>query len=85
MLQQLEVEVSSTWLHWKNVEQFCQVVKRDPDHFISFLKREMNLFSGSKAMVNIKVNKKDVTEMALKYVKRTNLLYSGIILKRKVK
>lgn len=77
LLPQLEVDISPTRLHWKNVISFCQVVKRDPDHFISFLKKEMmgkeiNWFSGSKADGLIihgkRQSKKDVTEMALKYV-----------------
>jgi translation initiation factor 2 beta subunit (eIF-2beta)/eIF-5 len=77
VLPQLEVEVSPTRLHWKNVEILCQVIKRDPDHFISFLKKEMmgkeiNWFSGSKADGLIvhgkRQNKQHVSEMALKYI-----------------
>jgi translation initiation factor 2 beta subunit (eIF-2beta)/eIF-5 len=77
VLPQLEVEVSPTRLHWKNVETLCQVIKRDPDHFISFLKKEMmgkeiNWFSGSKADGLIvhgkRQNKQHVSEMALKYI-----------------
>ena len=41
LLPQLEVEVSPTRMHWKNVVQFCDVIKRDPEHLSSFLKKEM--------------------------------------------
>jgi len=77
VLPQLDIEISPTRLHWKNVDEYCQVVKRDPDHLICFLKKEMvgkdiNWFSSSKADGLIihgkRQNKKDVIEMALKYV-----------------
>ena len=77
LLPQLEVEVSPTRMHWKNVVQFCDIIKRDPEHLSSFLKKEMmgkdiNWFSASKADGLIvhgkRLNKKDITEMALKYV-----------------
>jgi translation initiation factor 2 beta subunit (eIF-2beta)/eIF-5 len=77
LLPQLDIEITTTRLHWKNVVQFCDVIKRDPDHLITFLKKEMmgkdiNWFSGSKADGLIvhgkRLSKKDITEMALKYV-----------------
>jgi translation initiation factor 2 beta subunit (eIF-2beta)/eIF-5 len=78
VLPSIEIETTPTRLHWKNVEKFCQAVSRDPEHFISFLKKEIvgkeiNWFSGSKADGLIihgkRQNKKDISEMALKYVK----------------
>ena len=69
--------IDATRLHWKNVKDYLRVIRRHPDHFMSFLKKEIpgkeiNWFSGSKAdglIVHGKRQKNnEVTELSLKYV-----------------
>ncbi len=77
ILPNIEVEIATTRLHWKNVKEYLRVICRHPDHFMDFLHKELpgkeiNWFSGSKSdglIIHGKRQKqKDVKEMALKYV-----------------
>ena len=40
VLPKVECDISITRLHWKNVIDYLKLVKRNPDHFINFLKSE---------------------------------------------
>jgi translation initiation factor 2 beta subunit (eIF-2beta)/eIF-5 len=40
VLPKIECETSVTRLHWKNVIDYLKILKRNPDHFINFLKIE---------------------------------------------
>ena len=69
--------IETTRLHWKNVKEYLRVIRRHPDHFMSFLKKEIpgkeiNWFSGSKSDGLIihgkRQNNKELTELSLKYI-----------------
>jgi translation initiation factor 2 beta subunit (eIF-2beta)/eIF-5 len=77
ILPELDVDINTTRLHWKNIINFLEVVKRDSEHFIEWLKSEMpnkeiSWFSGSKSdglLIHGKRQKKsDIADLALKYV-----------------
>lgn len=40
ILPKIECVTSVTRLHWKNVVDYLQLIKRNPEHFIGFLKTE---------------------------------------------
>ena len=40
VLPKIDCEISVTRLHWKNVVDYLSLLKRNPNHFISFLKTE---------------------------------------------
>lgn len=78
-LPQFEVEIGTTRLHWKNTEQYLNLINRDPNHFIDFLKKELlgkdiNWFSGSISDGLIihgkRLKKTDITNISIKYVER---------------
>ena len=77
ILPEIGVEIGTTRLHWKNVKDFLKIIRRNPDHFMEWLKselpsQEINWFSGSKSdglIIHGKRQKKsNVSELALKYV-----------------
>ncbi len=77
ILPNVEVEIGTTRLHWKNVKEFLRVIRRHPDHFIDFLRKELpgkevSWVSGSKSdglIIHGKRQKqKDVADLVLKYV-----------------
>ena len=52
ILPKINCETTVTRLHWKNVVDYLKIIKRNPDHFINFLKteypdKEISWFSGS--------------------------------------
>jgi translation initiation factor 2 subunit 2 len=78
VLPPIQSEITPTKQHWNNVNSFLETISRDYDHFFSFLKteipgKEISWFSGSKADGLIihgkRQNKKDISNIALKYVK----------------
>lgn len=77
ILPEVDVEIGTTRLHWKNVKEYLKVIKRHPDHFIDWLRSELpsqsiNWFSGSKSdgliIQGKRQRKSDVIELVLKYV-----------------
>lgn len=77
ILPSIDIDIATTRLHWKNSEAYLQVISRDPDHFMSFLKKEapgkeISWFSGSKSDGIIihgkRQNNKQITDLALKYI-----------------
>ena len=52
ILPKINCETTVTRLHWKNVIEYLKIIKRNPEHFINFLKteypdKEISWFSGS--------------------------------------
>jgi len=77
ILPEIELEIATTRLHWKNVKAYLQVIRRHPDHFMDFLKhelptKELNWFSGSKSdgliIQGKKQKKAEITDLARKFV-----------------
>lgn len=77
ILPAIVVEISPTRLHWKNVKEFLRVIRRNPDHFMDFLKheltnKEVTWYSGSKSdglIIHGKYQRQsDITDISLKYV-----------------
>lgn len=71
------IECTITKLYWKNVKNYLKVIKRHPDHFMNFLKkeftnREVNWVSSSKSdglIIHGKgLKPNNITEISLKYV-----------------
>ena len=42
ILPNMDIEIESNRLYWKNVECFLKLINRCPDHFLNFLKYEFN-------------------------------------------
>ena len=62
ILPNMIIETSVVRLHWKNVIDYLNVINRNPEHFIDFLRKEMpnkqiNWYSGDKkeGLLNLKV------------------------------
>ena len=77
ILPTIITEIGTTRLHWKNVKEYLRVIRRHPDHFMEFLKKEftnkeINWYSGSISdglIIHGKGQKQvHITDIALKYV-----------------
>lgn len=77
ILPEIKLEIGTTRLHWKNVKEFLQVIRRHPDFFMDYLKhelpsKEINWFSGSKSdglIIHGKKQKKaEITDLSKKFV-----------------
>jgi len=77
VLPKIDIERTPTRLHWTNVKKLLQTIKRNPDHFMSFLKLEnpgktIDWYSDSKSdgliIHGMKLKLSDLTELTLKYV-----------------
>ena len=77
VLPTFDFETSTVRLHWKNVKEYLRTIRRNPDHFVNWMKQELptkpiNWFSGSKSdglIIHGKFpNKSEVTDLAVKYV-----------------
>jgi translation initiation factor 2 beta subunit (eIF-2beta)/eIF-5 len=77
ILPNMILEPETTKLTWKNVKEYLRTIRRHPDHFMEFLKKEcpskqFNWVSGSKSdglIIHGKFQKrKEITELALKYI-----------------
>jgi translation initiation factor 2 beta subunit (eIF-2beta)/eIF-5 len=77
VLPTIITESGTTRIHWKNVIEYLQVIKRHPDHFMDFLKhefnhKEINWYSGSKSeglIIHGKNQKRsNIMDIALKYI-----------------
>ena len=77
VLPKMDIEISMSRLHWKNVKQYLQVINRHPDHFMNYLKNELNSkdinwYSNSKSdglIIHGKSQKKnEITSIAISYI-----------------
>jgi translation initiation factor 2 beta subunit (eIF-2beta)/eIF-5 len=77
ILPKIDCETTVTRLHWKNVIDYLKVIKRNPDHFINFLKteypdKEISWFSSSISdglIIHGKFLKKHmINDIAIKYI-----------------
>lgn len=77
ILPKIECISTVTKLHWKNVINYLKVIKRKPDHFITFLKteypdKEISWFSNSISdgiIIHGKFLKQQIiNDIAIKYI-----------------
>jgi translation initiation factor 2 beta subunit (eIF-2beta)/eIF-5 len=77
ILPNMIIETSVVRLHWKNVIDYLNVINRNPEHFIDFLRKEMpnkqiNWYSGDKKeglLIHSNRQKKaEISNLAIKYV-----------------
>jgi len=77
VLPKIEYETAVTRLHWKNVIDYLRLIKRNPEHFISFLKseyqdKEISWYSGNIAdglIIHGKFLKQQIiNDFILKYI-----------------
>jgi translation initiation factor 2 beta subunit (eIF-2beta)/eIF-5 len=77
ILPKIDIDISVSRLHWKNVKEYLQIINRHPDHFMNYLKheisnKEINWYSNSKSdglIIHGKYQKKsEIIDIALKYV-----------------
>ena len=77
ILPNMIIETSVVRLHWKNVLEYLNVIKREPDHFIEYLKKEMpnkqiSWYSGDKKdgllIHSARQKKAEISNLAIKYV-----------------
>ena len=77
VLPKIECETSVTRLHWKNAVDYLSLLKRNPDHFINFLKaeyqdKEISWYSGDLSegiIIHGKFLKQQlVNDFILKYI-----------------
>ena len=77
VLPKINCDISVTRLHWKNIIDYLKLIKRNPDHFISFLKseyqdKEISWYSGDIAdglIIHGKFLKQQmVIDIILKYI-----------------
>lgn len=77
VLPNMQIDIGTTRLHWKNVKAYLKTISRNPDYFMEFLKHEIpgksvNWFSGSKSDGLIIHGKKqkstEITNLSIKFV-----------------
>jgi len=77
VLPTFDIDVNVVRLHWKNIEEYLNKIKRTSDHFMTWLKQELpnkpvNWYSATKSegiIIHGKRQKKvDVIDLAIKYV-----------------
>ena len=77
VLPNMVIEISPVRLHWKNVISYLQVINRNPEHFIDFIKRELpdkqiGWYSSDKSeglLIHASKQKKNtISALAIKYV-----------------
>ena len=69
-LPQIDIEITSNRIYWKNVNTYLQILNRDFDHFMTFIKNEfcdrnINWYSN---------NKEDGIIIHGKYLKQNNII-----------
>ena len=42
LLPKLDVDITITKLYWKNIIEYTNIINRDPEHFLIFLKNELS-------------------------------------------
>jgi translation initiation factor 2 beta subunit (eIF-2beta)/eIF-5 len=77
ILPNMIIETSVVRLHWKNVLEYLNVINREPEHFIDFLRKEMpnkqiSWYSGEKKdgllIHSTRQKKAEISNLAIKYV-----------------
>lgn len=77
ILPDMIFDISVVRLHWKNIKDYLQLINRDSDHFIAWLKseipgKEINWYSNNISdgiIIHGKYQKKkEITDLSLKYV-----------------
>jgi translation initiation factor 2 beta subunit (eIF-2beta)/eIF-5 len=71
------IEKSTTKINWKNIKDFLKITKTPPDHFFSYLEKNINekitWFSNSMSdgllIFNKKIKISDISNIMIKYIK----------------
>lgn len=77
VLPKINIEITPSRVHWKNIKEFLKVINREPNHFIDFLKSEMSSYtidwiSGSKSdgilFQGKRLKQSNIEDIMVKYV-----------------